>query len=76
MRIVGVVSDRLEAIQKAGELQPDRSEKTVEFHRHQIMDVCKLKSNADLVLFALKRGLISVNIEPHPHVEASQNMRQ
>jgi DNA-binding NarL/FixJ family response regulator len=40
------------------------SEKTVEFHKHHIMDVFNLKSNADVVLFALKRGLISMNNEP------------
>ena len=40
------------------------SEKTVEFHKHHIMDVFNLKSNADVVLFALKRGLISMNHEP------------
>ena len=34
------------------------SEKTVEFHKHHIMEVYHLQSNADLVLFALKRGLI------------------
>jgi DNA-binding NarL/FixJ family response regulator len=43
----------------------DLSKKTVEFHKHHIMDVFNLKSNADVVLFALKRGLISVNIERH-----------
>jgi DNA-binding NarL/FixJ family response regulator len=42
----------------------DLSEKTVEFHKHHIMDVFNIKSNADLVLFALQRGLISANIEP------------
>jgi DNA-binding NarL/FixJ family response regulator len=36
------------------------SEKTVEFHKHHIMQLFNLKSNADLVLFAVKRGLISV----------------
>ena len=36
------------------------SEKTVEFHKRHIMDAFNLKSNADLVLFAVKRGLISV----------------
>ena len=36
------------------------SEKTVEFHKHHIMDGFNLKSNADLVLFALKRGLIGI----------------
>ncbi len=39
------------------------SEKTVEFHKHHIMEAFGLKSNAALVLFALKRGLISVNPE-------------
>ena len=42
------------------------SEKTVEFHKHHIMEAFNLKSNADLVLFALKHGLISVNPEPYP----------
>ena len=37
------------------------SEKTVEFHKHHIMEVHNLKSNADLVLFALKRGLIMLD---------------
>jgi DNA-binding NarL/FixJ family response regulator len=37
------------------------SEKTVEFHKHHIMNVFNLKNNADVVLFALKRGLISIN---------------
>lgn len=35
------------------------SEKTVMFHKYQIMETFNLKSNADLVLFALKRHLIS-----------------
>jgi DNA-binding NarL/FixJ family response regulator len=35
------------------------SEKTIEFHKHHIMASFNLKSNADLVLFALKHGLIS-----------------
>lgn len=42
--------------QIGGELK--LSEKTVEFHKHHIMEVHNLKSNADLVLFALKQGLI------------------
>ena len=42
------------------------SKRTVEFHRDRIMDAFGLKSNAELVLFALKRGLISVNPEPYP----------
>jgi DNA-binding NarL/FixJ family response regulator len=37
------------------------SEKTVEFHKHHIQESFNLRSNADIVLFALKRGLISVN---------------
>ena len=45
------------------------SEKTVEFHKHHIMEAFNLKSNADLVLFALKRGLISV--DPEPYLRAS-----
>jgi DNA-binding CsgD family transcriptional regulator len=36
----------------------DLSEKTVEFHKRHIMEAFGLKSNAALVLFALKRGLI------------------
>jgi DNA-binding NarL/FixJ family response regulator len=40
------------------------SEKTVEFHKHNIMESFSIKSNADLVLFALKHDLIRVNPEP------------
>ena len=47
------------------------SEKTVEFHKHQIMQVFNLKNNADLVLFALKRGLIFVTSETRLQVLAS-----
>jgi DNA-binding NarL/FixJ family response regulator len=47
------------------------SEKTVEFHKHHIMVKFNLKSNADLVLFALKHGLIAVDPEPHQRVLAS-----
>jgi DNA-binding NarL/FixJ family response regulator len=36
------------------------SEKTVEFHKHQIRESFNLHSTADLVLFALKQGLISI----------------
>lgn len=36
------------------------SEKTVEFHKYHLMEAFNLKSNPDLVLFALQRGLISV----------------
>jgi DNA-binding NarL/FixJ family response regulator len=37
------------------------SEKTVEFHKHNIQQSFSLKTNADIVLFALKQGLISIN---------------
>lgn len=37
----------------------DLSEKTIEFHKHHIRQSYNLKNNADFVLFALKRGLIS-----------------
>ena len=43
------------------------SDKTIEFHKHHIMESFNLKSNAELVLFALKQGLIAVNPEPAPH---------
>jgi DNA-binding NarL/FixJ family response regulator len=36
------------------------SKKTVEFHKHHIMRAFNLQSNADLVLFAVKQGLISI----------------
>ena len=36
------------------------SEKTVEFHKHHIMEAFNLESNAALVLFALKQGLIAL----------------
>jgi DNA-binding NarL/FixJ family response regulator len=35
------------------------SEKTIMFHKYHIMNAFNLKSNADLVLFALKHNLIS-----------------
>ena len=37
------------------------SEKTVEFHKSHIQQAFSLRSNADLVLLALERGLISIN---------------
>jgi DNA-binding NarL/FixJ family response regulator len=52
------------------------SEKTVEFHKHHIMDAFNLKSNAELVLFALRRGLISVNIQPRVSAEAARRAGQ
>ena len=35
------------------------SEKTVKFHKQHVRESFNLHSNADLVLFALKQGLIS-----------------
>jgi len=52
------------------------SEKTVEFHKHHIMEAFNLKSNADLVLFAVRRRLISVNIEPRISLEAARRAGQ
>jgi len=42
------------------------SEKTIEFHKYHVMQQYNLKSTADLVLFALKQGLIQLsdNITP------------
>jgi len=42
------------------------SEKTVEFHKHHIMESFNLKSNAELVLFAVRQGLIALNPGPVP----------
>ena len=50
------------------------SEKTVEFHKRQVMAAFNVKSNADLVLFGLKRGLIAVNAEPLPVVTAAHGI--
>jgi DNA-binding NarL/FixJ family response regulator len=48
------------------------SEKTVEFHKHHIMQSFNLRSNADLVLFALQQGLISIPCgTAHFHKKAS-----
>ena len=40
------------------------SEKTVEFHKRHVMEAFNITSNAELVLFGLKRGLIALNHEP------------
>jgi DNA-binding NarL/FixJ family response regulator len=42
----------------------DLSAKTVEFHKHHIMESFNIQSNAGLVLFALKQGLISIVPDP------------
>jgi DNA-binding NarL/FixJ family response regulator len=39
------------------------SQKTIEFHKHHIMQSFNLKSNAELVLFALKHDLITIPSE-------------
>lgn len=36
------------------------SQKTIEFHKHAIMQSFNIKNNAELVLFALKQGLIGL----------------
>ena len=51
----------------------DLSEKTVEFHKHHIMQAFNIKSNAELTLFALKQGLISIDAELPPLVRAAHN---
>ena len=51
------------------------SEKTVEFHKRQIMLAHNLKTNPDLVLFALDQGLIKHNPRPRPAM-ISPNLRQ
>jgi len=43
--------------------QLNLSQKTIEFHKHHIMQSFDLKSNAELVLFALKRDLITIPFE-------------
>jgi DNA-binding NarL/FixJ family response regulator len=52
------------------------SERTVEFHKHNIMEAFDLKNNADLILFALNRGLISVDPEPSVHARVVNKGRQ
>jgi DNA-binding NarL/FixJ family response regulator len=40
------------------------SEKTIEFHKHHVMETFNLKSNSELVLFALKQGLVMLESPP------------
>ena len=42
----------------------DLSEKTIQFHKYHIMETFNLKSNADLVLFAIKEGLVTLDPIP------------
>lgn len=55
--IVQLFAEGLPNKQIAGLL--NLSVSTVEFHKHHIKESFNLRSNADLVLFAVKRGLIS-----------------
>ncbi len=41
----------------------DLSPKTIEFHKHHIMTAFHLKTNSDLILFAIKKRLIAVEPE-------------
>ncbi len=56
--IVQLFAEGLHIKQMAGVL--NLSEKTVEFHKHHVMRAFNLRSNADLVLFAVKQGLVSI----------------
>src|SRR5271154_3641845 len=47
------------------------SEKTVEFHKHHVMEAFHLKSNAGLILYALKQGLISSDPDPSVHARSA-----
>ena len=49
------------------------SEKTVQFHKHHIMGAFNIKNNADLVLFAVERGLISVPAGPERFLTANSS---
>ena len=40
----------------------DLSQKTVEFHKQNIMQEFNLRSNSELVLFAVKQGLITIDM--------------
>jgi DNA-binding NarL/FixJ family response regulator len=56
--VVQLFAEGLPIKQIAGAL--NLSQKTVEFHKHHIMGAFNLRSNADLVLFAVKQGLVSI----------------
>jgi len=51
------------------------SGKTVEFHKHHIIETLHLKNNAGLILYALKHGLISVEPEPSARAKGTPNKR-
>jgi len=50
------------------------SEKTVEFHKHHIMQAFNLRNNAELVLFAVRQGLISA--DPPPPMRSTRVARR
>jgi DNA-binding NarL/FixJ family response regulator len=52
------------------------SEKTVEFHKHHMMEAFHPKSNAGLILYALKHGLISVDPEPAARARTAHDKTQ
>jgi len=66
----GMTRRQKEIVQLLAEGRPDKeiadilalSQKTVEFHKHHIRESFNLHSNADIVLLAVKQGLISVEI--------------
>ena len=51
------------------------SEKTVEFHKHHVMEAFHLKSNAGLILYALKQGLISSDPDPSVHARSAHQRK-
>ncbi len=56
--IVQLLAEGLTIKQIAGLL--NLSEKTVEFHKHHVMEAFSLRSNAAMIIFALKQELISL----------------
>jgi hypothetical protein len=44
----------------------------VEFHKHHIMEAFNLRSNADLVLFAVKQGLVSIEPSLQSNVASTE----
>lgn len=51
------------------------SEKTVEFHKHHVMEAFHLKSNAGLILYALKQGLIRADPELSENARSSHHQK-
>jgi DNA-binding NarL/FixJ family response regulator len=72
--VVGTVSDGRALIKAAAELKPELAEghsmkevaavldispRTVEFHKYRVMELLGVKTNAELVQYAIKHGLIA-----------------